>query len=183
MQKSRAFLSGVTFLLLTSCGYFSEDQQQQAEQALLSQDEKVAQAIEQIREKGLDAVVASAEAGSTAACVAGRLAQDPLGKLITVEGALAESARVSDLLAELEKLFQTEPSFEQMASLLQKGAASARYASQLIKEQGFEGAVQTLQSMASAKLEQQGLGEHLQLVLASCKNYDVPKDDKANTKT
>lgn len=180
MQISRALFSGVALFLLTSCGYFSEDQQQLAEQALLAQDEQVAKAIEQIREQGLAAVAASAEAGSAAACVAQRLAQDPLGKLITVEGALAESARISDLLADLEQLFQREPSLEQMASLLQKGAASARYASQLIKEQGFEGAVQTLHSMATAKMEQQGLGQHLQLVLASCKNYQVPATDSSN---
>lgn len=181
MPMSRALFSGVALFLLTSCGYFAEDQQQQAEQALLAQDENVAKAIELIREKGLEAVAASADAGSTAACVAQRLTQDPLGKLITVEGALAESARVSDLLADLEQLFQSEPSLEQMTSLLQKGAASARYASQLIQQQGFDGAVQTLHSMTKAKLEQQGLGQHLQLVLASCKNYSVAKDDKTTT--
>lgn len=180
MQSSRALFSGIALFLLTSCGYFSENKQQQAEQALLASDEQVAAAIALIREKGLDAVVASAEAGSTAACVAGRLAQDPMGKLITVEGALAESSRIADLLADIEKVMQTEPSLEQMAGLLQQGAAAARYASQLVKEQGVEGALNTLQTMASAKLGEQGLGEHLQLVLASCKNYDVPAEDHSN---
>lgn len=176
MQTTRALFSGIALLLLTSCGYFSENQQQQAEQALLAKDEQVAAAIALIREKGLDAVVASAEAGTTAACIASRLAQDPMGKLITVEGALAESSRIADLLADIEKLMQTEPSLEQMAGLLHQGAAAARYASELVKAQGVEGALTTLKTMASAKLGEQGLGEHLQLVLATCKNYEVPKD-------
>ncbi len=180
MPFHRTLFSGVALFMLTSCGYLSEDQQQQAEQALLAGDEKVAAAIAQIREKGLDAVVASAEAGTTAACVAGRLAEDPMGQLVTVEGALVEGARIADLLAEIEKLMQTEPSFEQMAGLLQQGAAATRYASELLKEQGLEGALQTLKTMANAKLGEQGLGEHLQLVLASCKNYEVPKTDKSN---
>ncbi|HCU65961.1 MAG TPA: hypothetical protein DF774_09400 [Rheinheimera sp.] len=155
---------------LTSCGYFSADPKQLAEQAWLAKDQQLAEAVSQIREQGLDAVVASAEAGSVAACVAGKLTTDPLGKLISVEGALAESAKVAQLLADLEQLLQQDFSFEQLASTLEKGAAAAAYAKTLIDQQGLEQALQTLKQMVSASsaVAQQDLGAHLQSLLQSC---------------
>lgn len=157
---------------LTSCGYFSADPKQLAEQAWLAKDQQLAAAVTQIREQGLDAVVASAEAGSVAACVAATLTADPLGKLISVEGALAESAKVAQLLADLEQLLQQDFSFEQLASALEKSAAAAAYAKTLIEQQGLEQALLTLKQMvtASTAVAQQDLGAHLQSLLQSCKN-------------
>lgn len=157
---------------LTSCGYFSADPKQLAEQAWLAKDQQLAAAVTQIREQGLDAVAASAEAGSVAACVAATLTADPLGKLISVEGALAESAKVAQLLADLEQLLQQDFSFDQLASALEKSAAAAAYAKTLIEQQGLEQALLTLKQMvtASTAVAQQDLGVHLQSLLQSCKN-------------
>jgi hypothetical protein len=169
---SRALLGSVALFLLTSCGYLAEDPQQLAEREFLQKDQQVADVINQIREKGLDAVVASAESGSVAACVASRLAADPLGKLVSVEGALAEGARITQLLADLQQMLETEPSLADLGKVLEQGAAAARYASQLIREQGFDGALATIKQMATANIGDNGLGQHFQLLVASCQNYD-----------
>ena len=171
MSVSRRYsLPLLLSFFLTSCGYFSADPKQLAEQAWLAKDQQLAAAVKQIREQGLDAVVASAEAGSVASCVAAKLAADPLGKLISVEGALAESAKVAQLLADLEQLLQQDFSFEQLAGALEKSADAAAYAKTLIEQQGLEQALLTLKQMISAStaMAQQDLGVHLQKLLQGC---------------
>ena len=170
MSVTRPLFTAGLLFLLTSCGYLSENPKAALEQQWLQQDPQIAEAVKQIREQGLAAVAESAEAGTVAACVASRLAADPMGKLITVEGALAESAKVAQLLADLEQLLQQDFSFEQLASTLEKGAAAAAYAKTLIDQQGLEQALQTLKQMVSASsaVAQQDLGAHLQSLLQSC---------------
>ena len=162
--------------LLTSCGYLSEDPQQQAEQSWLAQDEQLNAAINQIREQGINAVVASAEAGSVASCVAQNLQADPLGALVTVEGALAESAQIATLLNDLQGLLQEDLSFEQMSDLLQKSAKAAAYAKEMISQQGVEQALQSLKNMATASqaYASQDLGGHLKQVLKACSQTEIP---------
>ena len=58
---------------LSGCGYFGGDEKQQLEQAWLAKDEQLQQVIEQIRSQGIEAVAKGADAGSVAACVAGKL--------------------------------------------------------------------------------------------------------------
>ncbi len=121
-------------------------------------------------------MLAQAEAGSVSACVATKLSADPLGKLISVEGALAESAKITQLLADLEQLLQQDFSFEQLASTLEKGAHAAAYAKTLLEQQGLEQALLTLKQMvqASKALAQQDLGAHLQQLLQSCQPETPP---------
>lgn len=158
-------------LALSGCGWFGGDEKAALEQAWLNKDVEIKQAVEQIRTQGLEAVASSAQAGSVAACVADRLAKDPLGELATVEGALAESAKVAELLAELENLMSQEFSFDSAASLLQKGADMAAYAKVLIEEQGLEGASRSLAAMATQaeSFAQQDLGAHFQTLIEGCK--------------
>jgi mannitol-specific phosphotransferase system IIBC component len=146
------------------------DEKQQLEQAWLAKDQQLQQAVEQIRTQGLEAVAAGAEAGSVASCVATTLAADPVGRLISVEGALVESAKVSQLLADLQQVMEQDVSLDQVAALLQRGADAAAYAKTLIEQQGLEQALQTLKQMmiASQQFAQQDLGAHLQQLLASC---------------
>lgn len=162
--------------LLTSCGYLSEDPQQQAEQSWLAQDEQLNAAINQIREHGINAVIASAEAGSVASCVAQNLQADPLGVLVTVEGALAESTQIATLLNDLQGLLQEDLTLEQMSELLQKSAKAAAYAKEMISQQGIEQALQNLKNMttASQAYASQDLGGHLQQVLKACSQTAVP---------
>jgi len=102
--------------------------------------------------------------------VATTLAADPVGRLISVEGALVESAKVSQLLADLQQVMEQDVSLDQVAALLQRGADAAAYAKTLIEQQGLEQALQTLKQMmiASQQFAQQDLGAHLQQLLASC---------------
>jgi len=168
--------------LVTSCGYLSEDPQQLAEQSWLAQDEQLNAAINQIRDQGISAVAASAEAGSVAACVAQNLQADPLGSLVTVEGALAESAQIATLLNDLQGFLQEDISLEQMSELLQKSAKAAAYAKEIISQQGVEQALQSLNNMATASQSYatEDLGGHLKQVLKACSQTEVPaKDDKA----
>lgn len=168
-MKSLSFLVPATLsFFLTSCGYLAGDEKQQLEQAWLAKDQQLQQVVEQIRSQGLDAVAKSAEAGSVASCVATRLAADPVGPLISVEGALVESAKVSQLLADLQQVMEQDLSLEQMAALLQRGADAAAYAKTLIEQQGLEQALQSLKQMvvASQQFAQQDLGAHLQQLLS-----------------
>lgn len=169
-NRHRYALPVVLSFLLTSCGYFSTDPRQAAEQAWLAKEQQLATVVQQIRDQGLDTVLAKAEAGSVSACVANKLSTDPLGNLISVEGALAESAKVTQLLADLEQLLQQDFSFEQLANTLEKGAHAAAYAKTLLEQQGLDQALRTLQHMvqASTALAQQDLGAHLQQLLQSC---------------
>ena len=170
-MKSLYFLVPATLsFLLTSCGYLAGDEKQQLEQAWLAKDQQLQQAVEQIRTQGLEAVASGAEAGSVASCVATTLVADPVGRLISVEGALVESAKVSQLLADLQQVMEQEVTLDQVAGLLQRGADAAAYAKTLIEQQGVEQALQTLKQMAiaSQQFAQQDLGAHLQQLLASC---------------
>ena len=171
MMKFKCLLSTSTLLLLGGCGYFGGDEKQQLEQAWLAQDPQLQQVVEQIRSRGLDVVAQSAAAGTVSACVTEKLMQDPLGKLVNVEGALVESAKVTELLGDLQKLMEQEVSFEQVASLLQKGADAAVYAKSLIEQQGLDQAMQSLKQMAlaSEQFAQQDLGAHFQQLLLECK--------------
>jgi hypothetical protein len=171
VMKPLSFLVPATLsFLLTSCGYLAGDEKQQLEQAWLAKDLQLQQAVEQIRTQGLEAVVKTAEAGSVASCVATSLAADPVGSLISVEGALVESAKVAQLLADLQQVMEQDVSLEQMAGLLQRGADAAVYAKTLIEQQGLEQALQSLKQMviASQQFAQQDLGAHLQQLLSGC---------------
>lgn len=166
---------------VTSCGYFNADPRQAAEQAWLAKEQQLATVVQQIRDQGLATVLAKAEAGSVGACVASKLSADPVGNLITVEGALAESAKVAQLLADLEQLLQQDFSFEQLASTLEKGANAAAYAKTLLEQQGLEQALLTLKQMvqASSSMAQQDLGAHLQQLLQSCQPNEEPAANKS----
>lgn len=155
---------------LSGCGYFGADEKQQLEQAWLAKDEQLQQVIEQIRSQGIEAVAKGADAGSVAACVAGKLEMDPLGELVNVEGALVESAKVAELMSELEGLMDQDFSLENMSSLLQKGADAAAYAKQIIADQGIEKGLAHIEQMATASEEfaSQDLGAHFQQLLSEC---------------
>ena len=187
MPMTRPLITAGMLFLLTSCGYLAEDQKAALEQQWLQQDPQIAEAVKQIREQGLAAVAGSAEAGTVAACVASRLAADPMGKLITVEGALAESAKVAKLLADIEQVFSQELSFDSVASLLEQGADAAAYATTLIDQQGVEQALATLKTLAaqSQQFATQDLGGHLQTLISTCKAYEVtepaPEAEAAKT--
>lgn len=163
-------------LALSGCGWFGDNEKAALEQAWLAKDTEIQSAIEQIRSQGLDAVSKSAAAGSVAACIADKLAKDPLGDLATVEGALTESAKVAELLAGIESALAQDLSLENAAALLQKGADVAAYAKTLIAEQGLEGASKTLAAMASQTeaLASQDLGQHFQSLISSCKAPAAP---------
>lgn len=181
MLNTRPLITATLLFFLTSCGYLSENPKAALEQQWLQKDPQLAEAVKQIREQGLAAVAGSAEAGTVAACVAGRLAADPMGKLITVEGALVESAKVAKLLADIEQMFSQELSFDSVAAMLEQGADAAAYASTLIDQQGVEQALQTLKTLVqqSQQFATQDLGAHLQALISTCKSYEVQESTPA----
>jgi len=181
MSVTRPLLTAGLLFLLTSCGYLSENPKAALEQQWLQQDPQIAEAVKQIREQGLAAVAGSAEAGTVAACVASRLAADPMGKLITVEGALVESAKVAQLLADIEQVFSQELSFDSVAALLEQGADAAAYAKTLVDQQGIEQALQTLKTLVSQtqQFASKDLGGHLQALISTCRAYEVEETTPA----
>ncbi|GGI79516.1 lipoprotein [Shewanella hanedai] len=170
MSFKTLVVPGMLLLSLSGCGYFDLDEKQQLEQAWLAKNEQLQLVIEQIRSQGLDAVATGAEAGSVAACVAGKLDSDPLGEFINVEGSLVESAQVAELLNELQGLMEQDISFEMVSNLLQKGADAAVYAKQIVADQGMEQGLESLQQMVASSREfaSQDLGAHFQQLLAEC---------------
>lgn len=171
MIKVRYLVTLVLVTGLSGCGFFESEDKQRLEQAWLAKDQQLKQVIEQIRTQGIDAVAASAQVGSVSACVAQQLSDDPFAELVQVEGALVESAKVSELLASVESIMNQEFSFEQVTSLLQTGAEAATYAKTLIDQQGLDKGLETLQLMAQTGKEyaSQDLGSHFQSILLLCK--------------
>ena len=155
---------------LTGCGYFGDDVKAKQEQEWLAQHQQLNDAVKLIREQGLDTVVATAEAGTVAACVASKLTADPVGQLITVEGALAETAKITQLVADVQQLLEQELDLMQLSNLLKQGAELTAYATALLNQQGLEQALATLKQMAldSQGFAQENLGGHLQKVMEGC---------------
>ncbi|MBV7314394.1 hypothetical protein [Shewanella sp. NIFS-20-20] len=170
MNTSRWFLGVSLSSALVGCGFVGETDKQQLEQVWLAQHQEVQQAIEDIRAQGLEMVAQTAQAGSVSACVAEALAESPVGALASVEGALAESANITELLASLQTAMSEELSIETVSNLLQQGADAATYAKDLIAEQGLEQALATLSQMqqATSELTDQDLGAHLQALVLAC---------------
>jgi len=170
MQVRNILAPVILMIGLTGCGYIEADDKQQLERAWLANNEQLQQVIEQIRSQGIEAVAKGAAIGSVAACVANKLESDPLGDLINVEGSLVESEAISDLMNELQELMDQDFSFEQMTSLLQKGADATVYAKQIIADQGVEKGMQYIQQMAESSHEfaTQDLGGHFQQILREC---------------
>ncbi|QFU24121.1 hypothetical protein FM038_019525 [Shewanella eurypsychrophilus] len=171
MITARHLVALALITSLSGCGFFESDDKQRLEQAWLDKDQQLKEVVEQIRTRGIDAVAKSAQVGSVSACVAQQLSDDPFADLVQVEGALVESAKVSELLASIESLMEQEISFEQVSSLLQKGADAAAYAKTLIDQQGLEKGLESLQLMAQTGKEyaSQDLGGHFQAILLQCK--------------
>jgi len=171
MKAAYPVIALVFVVSLSGCGFFESDDKQLLEQTWLAKDQQLKEVIEQIRAQGVDAVAASAQVGSLSACVAQELSEDPFADLMQVEGALVESAKVSELLAGIESFMEQEFSLDQVSSLLQKGADAAAYARTLIDQQGLEQALDSLQQMAQAGKEYAGedLGGHFKQILSACK--------------
>jgi hypothetical protein len=104
-----------------------------------------------------------------------------MGKLITVEGALVESAKVAQLLSDIEQVFSQELSFDSVAAMLEQGADAAAYAKTLIDQQGLEQALATLKTLVSQtqQFASKDLGGHLQALISTCKAYEVKETTPA----
>lgn len=180
MRVLRGALAASVLLSVSACGYLAEDPKVALEQEWLAKDAEIAAAVAQIREQGLAAVANSAEQGAVATCVASRLAADPMGKLITVEGALVESAKIATLLANIEQFFSQEFDLASVASLFEQGADAAAYAKTLIEQQGVEQALQSLKTLVeqSQQFASQDLGGHLQALVSTCKSYEVTPQEQ-----
>lgn len=184
-MRRHFMLPATLAFLLASCGYLESNPKAELEQQWLQQDAQLQAVVEQIRTQGIATVQQSAEAGTLAACVAQRLSVDPVGALINVEGALVESAKVAQLLADVNNILQQEISIDQLASVLQQGADAAAYAQSLIQSQGVEQALATLKTMVaqSQQFAQQDLGAHFKTVLNDCKQQTTPEKAAEATST
>lgn len=168
MKKTLLFI-GVFTASLSGCDVF-ENSKAQIEQQYLSENQELKAAIETIREQGLEAVAASAEKGSVAACVAKNLDADPMGALVEVEGALQDSADLAGLVETINSLTEQELSIETIGQLLQHGADTVDYLKTLLSE--YE--LSELQSQLTSLLEQgqnktQDVGQHLRELIEQCK--------------
>jgi hypothetical protein len=167
-MKKALFFAGIFTVSLTGCDVF-ESSKAQIEQQYLSENQELKAAIEAIREQGLQAVAASAEKGSIAACVATSLDADPMGALVEVEGALQDSADLAGLVDTINNLSEQELSLETIGQLLQNGAETVDYLKTLLGE--YE--LAELQTQLTNLLEQgqnktQDVGQHLRELIEQC---------------
>ena len=167
MKKTLLFI-GVFTASLSGCDVF-ENSKAQIEQQYLSENQELKAVIETIREQGLEAVAASAEKGSVAACVAKNLDADPMGALVEVEGALQDSADLAGLVETINSLTEQELSIETIGQLLQHGAETVDYLKTLLSE--YE--LSELQTQLTSLLEQgqnktQDVGQHLRELIEQC---------------
>lgn len=156
-------------LFLSSCGFIGSDKAQ-IEQAWLDKNQKLKIVVDEIRDRGIDAVARGAKAGSLSQCVATKLSNDPLGHLVGVEGALAESEKIIELMSDLQGAMEQEFSLMQFISLLLRGADLAAYASVLVEQQGLEQALLSVEQLAIAggEFASQDLGGHFRQLLVDC---------------
>ncbi|QYK02042.1 hypothetical protein [Shewanella psychrotolerans] len=157
-------------LFLASCGFIGSDKTQ-IEQAWLDKDQQFKSIIDEIRSQGIDVVASGAKAGSLSQCIATTLANDPLGQLVSVEGALAESTKITELMSDLQGAMEQEFSLSQIISLLQQGADLATYASVLVEQQGLEQALLSVEQLARSggEFASQDLGGHFRQLLLDCR--------------
>ncbi|CCQ12534.1 lipoprotein, putative [Pseudoalteromonas luteoviolacea B = ATCC 29581] len=167
MFRQVAFVSLVCFGL-AGCDVF-ESPKTEIEQQYLAQHPQLRQAIDAIRTQGVDAVAKTAEQGSVAACVAENLANDPLGSLATVEGALQESANLTDLLASINELTSQEITLEQIPDLLRQGADTLNYVRTLLQEYELvELKTQAQLLVQNTQQKSADIGSHLRQVIGQC---------------
>ena len=157
-------------LFLSGCGFIGSDKAK-IEQAWLDKDQQLKTIIDEIRIQGIDVVAKGAKAGSLSQCVAIKLSDDPLGHLVSVEGALAESAKITELMGDLQGAMEQEFSLSQIISLLQQGADLAAYASVLIDQQGLEQALLSVEQLARSggAFASEDLGGHFRQILLDCR--------------
>jgi hypothetical protein len=155
-------------LSLTACDFF-ESSKARVEQQYLAENVELKQAIETIREQGLSVVAQSAEQGDFAACVAKQLNGDPMGALIEVEGALQDSANLSDLLNTISGLTEQEISLESIPQLLQQGADTVNYLRTLLGQYDLaELKTQVTELVENGHTKSQDIGQHLRGLVENC---------------
>lgn len=167
-MKKVFILSGILFLPLMGCDVF-ESSKKQVEEQYLSQNSELKAAIEAIREQGLETITSTAEKGSIAACVAKQLDGDPMGSLIEIEGALQDSADLSELAETINSLSGEEISLDSIPQLLQQGADTVNYLRTLLGESDLsELQDKASQLLTDSQTQSQEIGAHLRSLIEQC---------------
>ncbi|WP_105167040.1 hypothetical protein [Pseudoalteromonas sp. T1lg23B] len=153
---------------LSGCDFFN-DSKVTVEQQYLAQHQELKQAVEGIRQQGLDAFSATVEKGSVAACVTKQLEMDPMGELIAVEGALQDSANLADLINTIEGLTDQEISLERIPDLLRQGADTLNYLRTLLNSYELSDLQkQAHQLLEDGQTQSQNIGQHLRSLVEQC---------------
>lgn len=168
MLKKTLLVTLVSGFLLSGCDSF-EDPKAKLEQAYLADHQELQQVVAQIREQGLNAVAKTAEAGSLAACVAGKLDADPMGALVEIEGALQESVDFAQLIESISQLSEQELSLNNLSDMLQQGTDALAYVKHLLENTSVSELKQQLSdSLNNAQTKGQDIGSHLRSQLENC---------------
>ncbi|MFC3033747.1 hypothetical protein ACFOEE_14580 [Pseudoalteromonas fenneropenaei] len=169
MKLHLAVTAVATTLWLSGCDVIVSNKSQ-LETQYLEQHQELQTVISEIRAKGLDAVAKTAEQGTLAACVANKLDADPMGALIEVEGALQDSANLSELVANIADLSNQEISLEQLPNLLRQGADTVSYLRTLLAQYDLaELKAQAAALLADTQNKSADIGSHLRQIIDTCK--------------
>ncbi|WP_462174398.1 hypothetical protein [Pseudoalteromonas xiamenensis] len=167
-MKHRLLLASGCLLALSGCDVF-QTANNKLEQQYLDQHPELQAAISTIRENGLNAVAKTAEKGSVASCVATKLESDPLGSLATVEGALQDSANLTDLFSAIAELSSQEISLDQIPNLLRQGAETLNYLRTLLSQYELaELKTKVTDFVDHTQIQSADVGSHLRNLIAQC---------------
>lgn len=168
MLKKTLLVTLISGSLLTGCDSF-EDPKAKLEQAYLAEHQELEAVVSQIREQGLNAVAKTAETGSLAACVAGKLDADPMGALVEIEGALQESVDLAQLVESISQLSEQEITLNNLSDMLQQGTDALAYVKHLLENSSVNELKQQLSdSLNNAQSTSQDIGSMLRSHLESC---------------
>lgn len=165
----KALLLATTFATtLTACD-LAEDPKKALERQYFAEHQELQEVIEAIRAQGIEAVKQGSEAGSAAACVAGKLDADPMGALVEVEGALQDSMDLSQFIETLSNLSEQELSLESLPVLIRQGGDVLTYVKHMLSQyEVAEIQQQTSELVANGKTKTQDLGQHLRSLVEQC---------------
>lgn len=165
----KALLLATTFATtLTACD-LAEDPKKALERQYFAEHQELQEVIEAIRAQGIEAVKQGSEAGSVAACVAGKLDADPMGALVEVEGALQDSMDLSQFIETLSNLSEQELSLESLPDLIRQGGDVLTYVKHMLSQYDVaEIQQQTSELIANGKTKTQDLGQHLRSLVEQC---------------
>ena len=172
MINKRLCLSLITAITLTGCDFLEsslESSKTEIEAQYLENNQTIKEAIETIRQQGLETVNQTAAQGSVAQCIAEKLANDPMGNLIQVEGVLQETESLNQFIEKIANFQEQELSLDNLSNLISQGTESLNYIGVLLETYTLEELQQQIVAITQKGVDKtENIGTHLRDIVETC---------------